>query len=323
MSTDLEPGLKPLLILTNRPSAPEYNDFDAQFSTYSRSGPILTIINEMHPKYEAAWTTEGLPDDNPWVEIKTSLETLKDMYDALNGHLEAARKRTNDAARGEFMVGAVYDKVQIEGSRAAWLIGAAGQYYTQLKKHLFNLETLLNLTNRAERPEYTSFDTTLIDVWDGPTASIIGSINKLESFYQQAVSPDTIPTARHYLWVQIETSIDKLEAMYRALKGRLDFHRSQQFRPSVRMQEINASFVAWLEEAALAYHERLSKNVTDWRYGLLPGDQMARGGKRKSKSKKRHVRKTLRQRRSRRQTRNIRRRKPIPYRKIRSRKTKN
>ena len=48
-----------------------------------------------------------------------------------------------------------------------------------------------------------------------------------------------------------------------------------------------------------------------------------RGGKRKSKSKKRHVRKTLRQRRSRRQTRNIRRRKPIPYRKIRSRKTKN
>ena len=48
-----------------------------------------------------------------------------------------------------------------------------------------------------------------------------------------------------------------------------------------------------------------------------------RGGKRKSKSKKRRVRKTLRQIRSRRQTRNIRRRKPIPYRKIRSRKTKN
>ena len=48
-----------------------------------------------------------------------------------------------------------------------------------------------------------------------------------------------------------------------------------------------------------------------------------RGGKRKSKSKKRRVRKTLRQRRSRRQTRNIRRRKHIPYRKIRSRKTKN
>ena len=105
------------------------------------------------------------------------------------------------------------------------------------------------------------------------------------------------------------------------MREREDLRLARELQVQAHVDEINWRNLGFT--SLEAYHEFYAADAASARELLAKRSADGVSGKRKSKSKKRRVRKTLRQRRSRRQTRNIRRRKHIPYRKIRSRKTKN